>query len=138
MQSAAACTAFCYRAASPPRRCVTGLEFGVQGAGILRKCDLRIDVDALPQAAPGQELALGVLVRHQGPDAAHRVRTIATAPQPNHVSSYGCTPACPQCALADLLTDLVQGNDPIHPDYEPSLFADDFEPAGRASAATHA
>lgn len=75
----------------------------LKAQGYYGNVDLGIEVDAPAHVVPGQELALTVLVRNQGPDTAHRVRTVATAPQLSYLSSYGCTPAYPQCALANSL-----------------------------------
>lgn len=75
----------------------------LKAQGYYGSVDLGIEVDAQPHVAPGDELVVTVLVRNQGPDTAHRVRTVATAPQLSYLGSYGCVPAYPQCALADSL-----------------------------------
>ncbi len=75
----------------------------LKAQGYYGSVDLGIELDAQPHVVPGEELVMTVLVRNQGPETAHRVRTVATAPQLSYLGSYVCVPAYPQCALADTL-----------------------------------
>jgi hypothetical protein len=76
----------------------------LKAQGYYGNVDLGIAVAAPPRLQPGDVGLFVVTVRNQGPDTAHRVRTIATAPQLAYVGGEGCSgPRYPQCALADSL-----------------------------------
>lgn len=76
----------------------------LKAQGYYGSVDLGIVVDAPTSVEPGQEIPLIVVVLNQGPDTAHRVRTIATARQLSYIGGIGCVgPRYPQCALADSL-----------------------------------
>lgn len=109
----------------------------LKAQGYYGNVDLGIELDAQPHVVPGDELVMTVLVRNQGPDTAHRVRTVATAPQLTYLGSYGCTPAYPQCALADSLAAgdaagytavfRVPANARNHVQFSASAISDDTE-----------
>jgi hypothetical protein len=76
----------------------------LKAQGYYGNVDLGIVLDAPGVVEPGQEFDLAVLVHNQGPDYAHRVRTVATAPQLSYIGGIGCDgPRYPRCALADSL-----------------------------------
>lgn len=75
----------------------------LKAQGYYGSVDLGIDIDGPSQVVPGSDFTLTVLVDNRGPDTAHRVRTVATAPQLAYLAGHGCFPAYPQCALADSL-----------------------------------
>lgn len=76
----------------------------LKAQGYYGNVDLGILVDAPTRVEPGQDISLIVGVLNQGPDTAHRVRTIATARQLSYIGGIGCVgPRYPQCALADSL-----------------------------------
>lgn len=76
----------------------------LKAQGYYGSVDLGISVEAPASVEPGQDLSLIVVVLNQGPDTAHRVRTIARATQLNYTGGIGCVgPRYPQCALADSL-----------------------------------
>ncbi|HVH33105.1 MAG TPA: hypothetical protein VM847_03225 [Tahibacter sp.] len=110
----------------------------LKAQGYYGNVDLGIDVAAPPQLQPGDVGLFVVTVRNQGPDTAHRVRTIAAAPQLSHVGGEGCNgPRYPQCALADSLDagtstqyvlQLQVPNDARnHVQFSASVMADDAE-----------
>jgi hypothetical protein len=76
----------------------------LKAQGYYGSVDLSILASAPAQVKPGDEFVIGVSVRNQGPDTAHRLRTIATAPQLSYVYGSGCNGShYPQCVLADAL-----------------------------------
>lgn len=76
----------------------------LKAQGYYGSVDLGIVVEAPASVEPGQDIPLIVVVLNQGPDTAHRVRTIARATQLNYTGGIGCVgPRYPQCALADSL-----------------------------------
>lgn len=109
----------------------------LKAQGYYGNVDLSIEVSQPGYVLPGQELVLDVIVHNQGPDTAHRVRTIAAAPQLSFVSSYGCSPAYPQCALVDtldvghqagyILTLRVPDDARNHVQFSASVASDDTE-----------
>lgn len=76
----------------------------LKAQGYYGNVDLGIVLDAPGVVEPGQEFEMAVLVHNQGPGIAHRVRTVAAAPQLSYIGGIGCDgPRYPQCALADSL-----------------------------------
>lgn len=75
----------------------------LKAQGYYGNVDLSVSVVSTPLALqPGQFVGVIVSVRNQGPDTAHRVRTVATAQQLTYVgtSSGPCDgPQYPQCVL---------------------------------------
>lgn len=76
----------------------------LKAQGYYGNVDLGISISGPERLMLGEEAVFLVRVRNQGPDTAHRVRTIATSPQLNYFYGSGCLgPSYPQCALADSL-----------------------------------
>lgn len=74
----------------------------LKAQGYYGNVDLGIEAFGPTQLRPGQDFALTLVVRNQGPDTAHRVRTISTAPQLIYFGGDGCDgPRYPQCALSN-------------------------------------
>jgi hypothetical protein len=109
----------------------------LKAQGYYGSVDLSIEVDRPGYVLPGGELVLDIVARNQGPDTAHRVRSIAAAPQLTFVSSYGCSPGYPQCALGDsldvghqagyILTLRVPDDARNHVQFSVSVTSDDTE-----------
>lgn len=113
----------------------------LKAQGYYGNVDLSVTaVNTSPGLRPGQTFGLIVSVRNQGPDTAHRVRTVATAQQLRYVgtSSGPCDgPQYPQCALAASLdagstaTYVLAMEVPVdarnHAQFSVSAMADDTE-----------
>ncbi|MBL8297337.1 MAG: hypothetical protein JNN30_03215 [Rhodanobacteraceae bacterium] len=76
----------------------------LKAQGYYGTVDLGLSVEAPARVSPGEAFELNVFVHNQGPDTAHRVRTVATVRQLHHLGGIGCNGATyPQCALTDSL-----------------------------------
>jgi hypothetical protein len=82
----------------------------LKAQGYYGSVDLSIDAVTPAQLLPGQEFVVNVAVRNMGPDIAHRVRTIARAPQLVYYGGDGCNgPSFPNCALSDGMEPSILG-----------------------------
>lgn len=78
----------------------------LKAQGYYGSVDLSIAADVSHSYfVPGQEALLQVTVANNGPDTAHRVRTVAAAHNLNFIDAAGCNTSTqyPQCNLADSL-----------------------------------
>lgn len=74
----------------------------LKAQGYYGNVDLGIEASAPARLTPGKKFFVYVTVRNQGPDTAHRVRTIATSQGLVYVGGHDCDePRYPRCALAD-------------------------------------
>lgn len=115
----------------------------LKAQGYYGSVDLGIAADISPAAdlVPGQDVLLLVTVTNSGPDAAQRVRTVATARNLSFAAAAGCTTGTqyPQCNLADslaagssadyLLQMSVPADARTHVQFSASVASDDIETA---------